>query len=137
MSRDHDGQGGFDFPDPARFASEYDEMMAGLEIAAGLFRSELDVLKAPTPGENKIKEVLDFFAPWGAGRACFFAYQYLELGQINVAVDEDYDVIAARVRQQVQRMQADGRIKADGQRRQTKPKPVPAGQGDLDLFGGE
>lgn len=127
-------QGEFDLGDDASFASEHEKMMAGLEIAAGLFRSGLDVLKAPTPGENKIKEVLDFFAPWGPGRACFFAYQYLELGQINVAVDEDYDVIAARVRQQVQRMQADGRIKADGQRRQSKPKAAPEGQGDL--FGG-
>ncbi len=124
----------FDLSDEAVFDSDEEAMFSSLEIAAGLFRSSLSVLKAPTPGENQIAGVLDFFSPWGAGRACFFAYQYLELGQINVAVDEDYDVIAARVRQQVQRMQADGRIKADGQRRQSKPKAAPEGQGDL--FGG-
>lgn len=117
------------------FASEEERQLAGVEIAAGLFRDALCILKAPTPSETQIADVLDFYAPWGAGRACFFAAQLLERGQINVEVDEDYDVVVARVRQQIQRMQAAGRIKEVGQPRQSKPKPAPKGQGDL--FAGE
>jgi len=122
----------FDLGDDAVFDSEYEEMMAGLEIAAGLFRAALKVLNAPTPSESQIASVLDFFGPCGAGRGCFFAFRYLELGEsFSVAIDDEYDVVVARVRQQIQRMQAAGRIKEAGQPRQTKPKPAPEGQGDL------
>ncbi len=120
-----------DLGDAERFTSEQDEMMAALGCAARLFESAMERLKAPTPSEKGLSEVLDFFAPWGPARACFYAVCILQNGRLSVADDEDFDVIAARVRRQCRDLMASGRVKAAGQPRTRTPKPAPDTQGDL------
>lgn len=120
--------------DNDRFDDAEDQELASLEIAAALFVDALSVLKAPTPTETAVAEVLDFFGPFGAARACFYAVRLLESGRLGADADDDFDVIASRVRRQCREMIAGGRVKAAGQPRQRYAKPAPAGQGDL--FGG-
>lgn len=120
-----------DLGDTEHFASDQDEMMAAIECAARLFESAMERLKAPTPSEKGLAEVLDFFAPWGPARACFYAVCVLQNGRLSVADGEDFDVIAARVRRQCRDLMASGRVKAAGQPRTRTPKPAPETQGDL------
>lgn len=120
-----------DLGDAESFTNEQEEMAAALECAARLFESAMERIKAPTPSEKGVAEVLDFFAPWGPARACFYAVCVLQNGRLSVADDEDYDVIAARVRRQCRELMASGRVKAAGQPRTRTPKPAPDTQGDL------
>lgn len=121
----------FDLCDDDGFDSERDRELAGLEVAATLFIDTVAVLKAPTPTETAVSEVLDFFGPLGAARACFYAVKLLEAGRLGVDADEEFDVVAGRVRHQCRQMIARGRVKAAGQPRQRHAKPAPAGQGCL------
>jgi hypothetical protein len=120
-----------DLPDTEQFAGEDDKELAGLEIAAALYVSALAVLKAPTPTETGIAEVLDFFGPLGAARTFFHAVYFLETGRLSSDTDEEFEIIAARVRKQCRDMIATGRVKTAGQARQRHSKPAAAGQGDL------
>lgn len=129
-------QDGFDFEDDEKFATALDEQLAGVEVAAQLFLSAMKTLNAPTPTDAGISGVLDFFAPWGPAKACFYAVCLLDRGRLSINDDDDYEIVAARVRRQCSDMLASGRVKEVGQRRQTKPKPAPEGQGSLDLFEG-
>lgn len=124
-------QDGFDFEDSEKFDTELDEQLAGVEVAAKLFLSAMRTLNAPTPTDAGISGVLDFFAPWGAAKACFYAVCLLDRGRLSINDDEDYDIVAARVRRQCSDMLASGRVKEAGQRRESKPKPAPEWQGDL------
>ncbi len=102
-----------------------------LESVAGLIPASLDTLKAPTPTEEAITAVLDFWGPWGLARQCWYALRVLETGRLGVDDEEGFDVVAARVRRQCREMISSGRVKAAGQPRQRHAKPAPAGQGDL------
>lgn len=118
------------------FGDEEEELslIEQLETVAGLYVVSLAPLKAPTPSDQNIRDILDFFGPWGTARQCWHALRVLETGRIGVNDDEDFDTIAARVRRQCRQMIDSGRVKAAGQSRQRHAKPAPEGQGDL--FGG-
>lgn len=125
----------FDNIDQDCFESEADAFEAATYTAAELYLSMMKRLKAPTPTDQHLQEVLDFFGPFGPGRACYFAVQAVMEGRL----EDDYSDIVWRVQKQCHALMKAGRVKEKGQKRDVaKAKKERAEQaGQMDIFGGE
>ncbi len=94
-----------DFGDDERFVDDDDAIDSGLHAAAQVHLSQIKILYFSWRiSEKKLGQILDFYGPFGAGRHCYNASQYLSKGRIT----DDFDDVAWRIRRRCRELIASG-----------------------------